>query len=147
MTSVTWGALAFAGLIVIVLLLMVKEKWDHDKSERNLAIMTYLIYEDLRLRADGSTDEDVLGAYDFKPIEEFPPVKDGRLMWLKNKDGNVSLAYSDGHIIWAANTNLGQLDGWALINEGDDKIRIDVEFVEESGEDEDNGGDGPAVTV
>lgn len=137
--STVWELIAFLCLILCVLIL----QWRMRTIDKVVAIMEYLTYEDLRLRAYGSRDEDVITAYNFQPMEEYP--KDKCLMWLKSKEGTVTLAYTDGTVTWCADTLIGDIDGFAVINHGDDKVRIDVDFVEEDDEDDNDGGIGPEI--
>lgn len=101
------------------------------KHVKEQAVMRYLLFEELRLRADGATDEGVVQAWEWKPIEELGNGTSPKLMWFNGGEGRVSLAFTDGKEIWWTDDMI-EPKTWALIHDGAEKVGIRVEFTEDA---------------
>lgn len=138
MTMTTAYALSMLCMAVVVVIVLTRMR----RIERLHAIMHYLSFEELRLRACGADDTHIAKAWehDWKPMDELQRTKSGKLMWFRDEEGHLALAFTDGKEIWWTDDKLDPVE-WALINDGDQKISIRVEFEDEDS-DEDTAEDG-----
>ena len=120
--------IAYGITIICVALMFVIVSWRLNRIGKVTGILDYLLYEELRVRASGVTDEELAGVVgEWHSMDELGYGTEPKLMWFRSDEGHMSLAFTDGKESWWPD---GTVDptSWALIHEGSDKVAIRVEF-------------------